>query len=258
MKLIDTHAHLTSAPLMDQLSAVLDRAATAGIGKIICVGTTPADSSSVLALSQKYENIFAVIGIHPDVADQFDSVELLRPYLDSPKLLALGETGLDYHYDSSGRKNQQNLFAAHLQLAGETGLPVVVHCREAFDDIFSIIRSALPAVRGVFHCFSGDVEQMKRVLDLGWFLSFSGTVTFKNAKSLRDVAMIVPRDRFVIETDCPYLSPEPVRKIRLNEPAHLSHIAVFLANILKLSIEEFVTVTSENAVKLFGKKLMEI
>jgi len=219
------------------------------------VGTSPEDSVAAISLAEKYENIFAAVGIHPEEADNYDSVDSLKPLLDSSKLLAIGETGLDYHYNSAGRENQRKLFLAHLKLAGKHGLPVVVHCREAFEDTISIIRSGTEYVRGVFHCFSGDLDQAGQAIELGWFISFSGIVTFKNAELLRRVVLNLPLDRIMIETDCPFLSPEPVRKIRLNEPAYLVHTARFMANLLNKPFNEFVLLMYENATRFFGRRI---
>jgi TatD DNase family protein len=255
IELIDTHAHLTDPKLAVNLDQILARAREGGVVKIVTVGAGPDDCRAALSLAERYDHIFAVIGIHPHLADDFQSLDSLRPMLEHPKLLALGETGLDYYYDFGDRQNQRNLFQAHLELARETDLPVVVHCRDAFDDTLAILRSAPRGIRGVFHCFAGDPDQAAQVLELGWFISFAGTVTFKNADNLRQTARTVPLDRLVVETDSPYLSPEPVRKIRLNEPAHVLHTAKLIADLRKLSLDEFARRTCDNAIKLFGPKL---
>jgi TatD DNase family protein len=254
-KLIDTHAHLVYPPLSDTLNLVLARARACGVATIITIGTDPENSRATVALAEEHESLFAVLGIHPHAADKFQNVDDLKPLLSRPKVLALGETGLDYHYQFANRPNQQRLFQAHLDLARQADLPVVVHCREAFDDCLAILHAAGPGLCGVFHCFSGNDSQAREVLDLGWLISFSGTVTFKNAQNLRQTAKYIGPDRLLTETDCPYLSPEPVRKNRTNEPANVIHIAQTLADIFNLSLEEISQSVRNNATKLFGRVL---
>jgi len=254
LELIDTHAHLTYSPLADNPELILARARAAEVAAVVTVGTSPDDSHSAIGLAEKFDNVFAVIGIHPHEADKFENLELLRELTNHPKVLALGETGLDYHYQFAQRVNQQRLFQTHLELAHQVNLPVVVHCREAFEDVLRIIKSAPADIRGAFHCFSGDVDQARQVLDMGWFISFSGTVTFKNADKLRQSAKFVGLDRLLIETDCPYLSPEPVRKIKINEPSHLVHTARALAELFGLAPEAFAEHIRPNATRLFGPK----
>ncbi len=250
-KLIDTHAHLAYSPLIDTLDLVLARARACGVSTIITVGTDPENSRATVALAEKEDGLFAILGIHPHAADKFQTLDELKPLLARPKVLALGETGLDYHYQFADRANQRRLFEAHLDLARQVNLPVVVHCREAFDDVFAILHAAGRDLRGVFHCFSGDEAQAKRILDLGWFISFSGTVTFKNALNLRQAAKFIGPDHLLTETDCPYLSPEPVRKNRTNEPANVIHIAQTLADIFNQPLDQLAPLILNNAKKVF-------
>jgi TatD DNase family protein len=250
-KLIDTHAHLVYPPLSDTLDLVLARARACGVATIITIGTDPENSRATVDLAEKHEGLFAVPGIHPHAADKFQNVDDLKPLLGRPKVLALGETGLDYHYQFADRPNQRQLFEAHLDLARQADLPVVVHCREAFDDCLAILHAAGSGLRGVFHCFSGDETQARKVLDLGWLISFSGTVTFKNAQPLRQTAKFIGPDHILTETDCPYLSPEPVRKNRTNEPANVIHIAQTLADIFNLTLDHLAPIILNNAKKLF-------
>jgi TatD DNase family protein len=252
-KLIDTHAHLVYPPLSDTLDLVLARARTCGVATIVTVGTDPENSRATLALAEKHPGLFAILGIHPHAADKFQNVDELKPLLGRPngKILALGETGLDYHYQFADRPNQQRLFQAHLELARQADLPVVVHCREAFDDCLAILHAAGPGLRGVFHCFSGNDSQARQILDLGWLISFSGTLTFKNAQNLRQTAKYIGPGRLLTETDCPYLSPEPVRKNRTNEPANVIHIAQTLADIFNLPLDQLAELILNNAKKLF-------
>ncbi len=252
-KLIDTHAHLTYPPLIDTLDQVLARARACNVSTILTIGTDPENSRAAVALTEKYDYLYAGLGIHPHAADTYQNVDLLKPLLNQAKVLALGETGLDYHYQLANRAKQQQLFQAHLELAHQAGLPVIVHCREAFDDVFAILKSAGRDLRGVFHCFSGNELQARQVLDMGWLISFSGTITFKNAQNLRQTAKFIGLDHLLIETDCPYLSPEPVRKNRINEPANVLHIAKTLAETFHVSLEEISQPVLDNAKKLFTK-----
>ncbi len=251
--LIDTHAHLTFNPLRKQLEDVLMRAWDAGLEKIITVGTTLNDSSDAVKLAERYENVFSAIGIHPHEADRNKNAEGLKELLvRSDKIVAIGETGLDYHYDFADRDNQKSLFESHLALALQYDLPVIIHCREAFDDVISIIKSANDRLRGVFHCFSGDIHRAKEILDIGWDISVTGVVTFKNACSLRDAVRMIGTDNLLIETDCPYMSPEPIRKNRINEPANIKYIAEFLSELLNLPMEKLSRILHNNTFRVFA------
>jgi len=254
-RLIDTHAHLTFPELESQLEMVLARARAAGVNRILTVGTDPEDNEAVLAMADQHAELCAIVGIHAHEADKFQGVESLKPLLSHPKVVGLGETGLDYHYTFAQRDNQRRNFEAHLELGQATNLPVVVHCREAFDDVLGILRSAGPGVRGVVHCFSGGVAETRAVLDLGWYISFSGTVTFKSAETLRAAAKFVGLDRLLIETDCPFLSPEPVRKNKVNEPANVLHTATRLAELRGMKLNDFGEKVFENAIELFGERI---
>jgi TatD DNase family protein len=254
--LIDTHAHLTYPPLSEETDQVIARAREAGVTRIFTVGTSPDDSHRAVALAQKYDTIFAVAGIHPNEADAHPSIDELKPLLTSPKVLAIGETGLDYHHTDANRENQHRLFNQHIELARQANLPLIVHCREAFDDALDIIRSAGSGVRGIFHCFSGNKDQAATLIEMGWTISFSGTVTFKNAGDLRQTALAVGPDHILVETDCPFLSPEPVRKIRTNEPAFVAHTARLLSDLFKMPLEQFAEKTWKNAQKVFGSRFI--
>lgn len=260
--LIDTHCHLTSPGLVEHAEAVLGRARAAGVERVMLVAVDPADGRRALDLMSGRPDLFLIAGIHPHEAKsctpaQFAALSsLLRGEGLADELrrriVAVGETGLDFHYDFSPPARQEEVFRAHLVLAIELGLPVVIHSRESEPRVCDIL-AEYPTLAGrvVFHCFSGGVDATRRVLDLGAYCSFTGVVTFKKSASIQEAARYVPRDRMLIETDAPYLSPEPVRKIRPNEPALLVHTARFLADLRAEPYAEFATATTANAVRFF-------
>ncbi len=252
MELIDTHCHLTFDPFTDQIEQVLRRSREAGVTSCITVGTTLEDSQKAIELAERHDNLYATVAVHPHEAKTVTDKTMaqLETLAQSEKVVAVGETGLDFHYDFSTPEQQKEAFTRHLELAADLNLPVIIHSREAFDETLTIMnefQSTLPKV--VFHCFSGSAEQAKILLDKGWYISFTGVVTFKNAEKTRDAAKIVPLDRLMLETDCPYMSPEPMRKQKVNEPALLIHTARFLAELKDLDFTDFaraVTATTKN------------
>jgi len=250
-KLIDTHAHLTSDELLGEIDQVLSRAEQNGISAIVSVGTDPEDCRRVRELSARYRPVFAAYGIHPHLADRYSDPGQLRATLGGDKMVAIGETGLDYHYEFADRTNQRRLFEQHLALADELDLPVIVHCRDAFDDALVIIRSAA-SLRGVFHCFTGNAETAERIIALGWYVSFTGIVTFNKSIEVARAAADVPLERILIETDAPYISPEPVRRQKPNEPANVKYIAEKLSEIRQIDLQKLLEQLWDNAVRLFG------
>ncbi len=260
--LIDTHCHLTSPGLVEQADAVLERARAAGVERAILVAVDPADGRRALDFMTGRPDLFLIAGIHPHEAKHGTPAQLaaLTALLRGEglgaelrrRIVGVGETGLDFHYDFSPPARQEEVFRAHLALAIELGLPVVIHSRESEPRVCDIL-AEYPSLAGrvVFHCFSGDVNVTRRVLDLGAWCSFTGVVTFKKSVSIQAAARYVPRDRMLIETDAPYLSPEPVRKIRPNEPALLVHTARFLADLRGEPYAEFAAATTANAVRFF-------
>jgi TatD DNase family protein len=254
MNLIDTHCHLTFEPLAADVPGVVERSRTAGVGGWITIGTLLEDSRRAVELAGRYENMYAAVGIHPHDAQSADSraLEELKEVARQEKVVAIGETGLDYHYNFSKQPDQERVFAAHLDIARELDLPVVIHSRNAFDETMEILNRCGGGLAGVvFHCFSGSAEQARMVLDRGYFVSFTGVVTFKNAEATREAARIVPLDRLMIETDCPYMSPEPVRGRKPNEPSLMVHTANFLAHLKGLSPEDLSKATTRTAVGFF-------
>jgi len=255
MELIDTHCHLTFEQLADDVENVLARSQAAGVTAWITIGTDPQHSRKAIELTDKFENMYAAIGIHPhDTKDvTADALTELKELAQGEKVVAIGETGLDFHYNFSNQPDQKRAFAQQLKIARELNLPVIVHCREAFEETMDILEQFGPGVKGVvFHCFSGSEQQAKIVLDKGFYISFTGVVTFKNADLTRQAAGIVPADRLMLETDCPYMSPEPMRKQKVNEPALMVHTAEYLAELKGLDLADFAQAVTATSKAFFG------
>jgi TatD DNase family protein len=261
--LIDTHCHLTSAGLVERLDEVLANARDAGVGRMILVAMNLPDALAALELLGKHANLYLVAGVHPHEAGQCST----QDFEEIGKLLAgegvaadvyrrivgVGETGLDFHYDFAPPARQEEVFRAHLALAERLGLPVVIHARQSEVDVCRILAEKPDvARRTVFHCFSAPVEVAEQVIDLGCYVSFTGVVTFKKAEEIQQSAQKVPAERILLETDAPYLSPEPVRKIRPNEPALMVHTARFLAELRGEEFEAFARATTANAERFFN------
>lgn len=262
--LIDTHAHLNFQAFENDFGEVLRRAQDEGVEKIINVGADLDSSSKAVEMAEKYENCFATVGIHPHHAENHldlkDSVNALEKLAKNPKVVAIGETGLDYHpYKNGGITNpqkQKQIFTTQLKLAKKLNLPVIFHCRDAHNDIFELIKpyvinSALDAIRGVFHCFSGDQKFLRSVSEMGFYVGFDGNITYKNAQNLRELVKSTPVERLLLETDCPYLSPEPLRGLR-NEPKNVKIIARAVAEVKGLPIKVVEEQTAQNAQNLFS------
>lgn len=256
MLLYDTHAHLNDEAFQEDAEAALQRALDAGVQKLNIVGCDPASSEQAVAMALAHSAVYAVVGVHPSDADQYDGAfeEQLRRWAALEKVVAIGEIGLDYHYeDDIAHDIQQDVFRRQVCLAEELQLPIVIHSRDAMEDTLSVLRDVKPEgnYRGVFHCFSGSWEQAQLCLELGFYLGFDGPLTFKNSKKPVRVAREMPLDRILIETDCPYMAPEPKRG-RRNEPAYVAHIAAKLGEICEISPEEAARITYENGCRLFG------
>ena len=255
MELVDTHCHLTFEPLAEDVPGVIARSQAAGVTGWITVGTSLEDNGRAIELAAKYKNAYAAVGIHPHEAKTGDAVALaeLKRSAQQDKVVAIGETGLDFHYNFSKQPDQARVFVAHLDIARALSLPVIVHSRNAFDETVEILGHAGGGLKGVvFHCFSGSADQAQQLLDRGYYLSFTGVVTFKNADATRAAAQVVPLDRLMVETDAPYMSPEPVRKQKPNEPALMVHTARLLADLKGVSLEDLAQATARNAAKFFG------
>ena len=281
--LIETHAHLDYPDFANDLDDVLRRAADAGVTRVITIGTSIQSSRSAIALAEKYPAVYAAIGVHPTYVEEAeeDVFTPLRELAKNPRVVAIGETGLDYHRlpsekvskekqvqvmsalrtetdeeieaqirDGAYKSKQASLFQQQLDLAVELGLNAVIHQRDAWADTLNIMHPYTGKLRGVFHCFGGSLDQAKEVLDLDHLVSFTGIVTFKNGASVREVAAHIPLWKFMVETDCPYLAPVPFRGKR-SEPAHTRIVAETIAAARQTSLEEMAEATTETAEKFF-------
>ena len=250
--LVDSHAHIDDSRFDADRDAVLERAAAAGVELIVNIGADMASSARSIALAEKYPQIYAAVGMHPHYAKEMQEQDYsqLQRWVAHPKVVAIGEIGLDYHYDLSPRPVQKEVFLRQLDIARQTGKPFIVHEREAHADTFEIIRTAAKGLAGVFHCFSGSIETAREYLKLGFYISVAGPVTFPKSAKTKEVAQFVPLDRLLIETDSPYLTPQAFRG-RRNEPGHVRLVAEEIAALRNLSLTELALATTENARRLF-------
>ena len=254
--LIDSHAHIQGKEYAGEAADVIARARAAGVEKIIAVGGAGDMSSNTeaVALADSFPNIYATVGMHPHDAKDVGADELraLRELTSHPKVIAVGETGLDYYYNHSPHEVQRRVFTQFIHMARQTGLPIVVHERDAAQEAAELLRSeGARELHGVIHCFTGNYEAACDYLDLGFYLSFTGIITFKNAEPLRDVVRKVPLERMLIETDSPFLTPMPHRGKR-NEPAFVRFVAESVAKVKGISLEEVAERTSQNVKDLFA------
>ena len=256
MTLIDTHAHLCDEKFDDDRVDVIARAHEAGVTKIISMGDTMAASAQVVQDAEEYPALYAAVGIHPESACVLTD-EMRRQLLtwaQHPKVVAVGEIGLDYYWekDASRRALQRDLLAAQLDLAREAGLPVCIHDREAHGDTLAMLRAEGAGLTGVLHCYSGSLEMARELWKMGWYIGIDGPLTYKNAAKLPDIVREAPADKLLVETDCPYLAPVPLRGKR-NEPACVTHIVAKIAEIRGEAFEEVARYTTENAQRLYPK-----
>ena len=249
--IFDTHAHLNDSAFDEDREELISGLPEKGIGFVMNVGCCLDSSKDCIALAEKYPFIYASVGSHPDSAGEVCE-ELMQTYLDMSKhskVKAIGEIGLDYYYEGFDREIQIKAFEMQMELARQAQLPVIVHERDAHGDGMDIVRK-FPDVTGVFHCYSGAAEMARQLVDLGWYIGFTGVLTFKNARKAVETAASIPLERILLETDCPYMSPEPFRGKR-NDPGRLIHMAQKLAEIRGLSVEEIIAITTENAKRLY-------
>jgi TatD DNase family protein len=254
--LVDSHCHLDFPYLSDQLDDVLARAKDAGIGTLVTICTRVRKFEQVLVIAEAHDHIFCSVGTHPHNADEERDVALdeIVSLSKHPKVVAIGEAGLDYHYDNAPRDDQEKGLRIHIAAARETGLPLVIHTRDADEDTARILSEEMDKgpFSAVLHCFTAGHELARKGVELGLYVSFSGVLTFKKSDELRDIAAGVPMDRVLVETDAPYLSPEPMRG-RRNEPANVVHTAAKLAEVKGVSNAEIARVTTNNFYALFSK-----
>ncbi len=255
MKIIDTHCHLNDEALFKDLDGVISRAQKVGVEKMVVVGWDKASSELAIKLAEQYDFIYAVIGFHPENIFDIDD-EILYKTLElykHPKVVGIGEIGLDYHWTKEPKKRelQKLYFVKQIEFANKVGLPISIHSREAFNDTLEILKEHKPLHGGVMHCYSGSVEGLNEIINLGLYIGLDGPVTFTNSKTPKEVAAEVPLEKLVVETDCPYLSPHPLRGT-VNEPANISLIIDEIARIRDMSKKHLLDVLYQNSCKLFN------
>ena len=250
--LFDTHAHLNDEAFHADREELIASLPQKKITPVMNPGCNLEDSKKGIALAEKYDFVYCAVGSHPDSADEVNEsvIEEYRDLCRHPKVKAIGEIGLDYHYEDIPRQLQKKAFIMQMELAKETGLPVIVHERDAHEDGLAIVKS-FPTVQGVFHCFSGSAELARQLVDLGWYIGITGVLTFKNARRAIEAAAAIPLERIVLETDCPYMAPEPYRG-RRNDPTYLYRMAEKLGEIGGISAEEAAAITAQNGKRLYG------
>ncbi|MDQ3856192.1 MAG: TatD family hydrolase [Chloroflexota bacterium] len=256
IRLIDSHAHLSSPLFGAGAIEALERARVAGVSLVVDVGAEPDDWERSLRLADESPLVRCVLGLHPNSADAWsdETEQRLRGLVAHPRVVGIGETGLDYYRLGASAETQRRVFIAHLQIGRETGLPVVIHAREAYDDILEVLEAHGRDTRGVMHSFAGSVAHALRTVSLGYYVSISGPVTYKKAEALREVAAVVPLDRLLVETDSPFLPPHPHRG-RRNEPAYVRLTAEAVASARGVTLEEIAEATTANALRLFGLQM---
>ena len=247
----DSHAHLTEDCFAQDFDTVVDNMKAASVTGMMEIGFDLPSSEKAVQLAERFDWVHAAVGSHPDDAEQVDEarIAVYRGLCRNPRVKAIGEIGLDYHYEEPGREVQKRAFRMQLALAQELSMPVVIHEREAHEDGLRILEE-FPTLRGVFHCFSGSYEMAKELIKRGWYIGFTGVVTFKNARKAVETAANIPLDRILIETDCPYMAPEPFRGRRC-DPSLVPYVAKKIADLRGLSPEAVATATAENAKRCF-------
>jgi TatD DNase family protein len=254
--LVDSHCHLDFPDFAEEREAVITRALAAGVGRMVTISTRVKRFPEILAIAESHAPVYCSVGTHPhNAAEETDvTMEELVRLSDHPKVVAIGEAGLDYFYDRSPREAQAASFRRHISAARETGLPLVIHSRDADDDMAAILEdeTGKGGFPFILHCFSSGPKLAERGMKLGGYVSFSGILTFKKSDELREIARSVPRDRLLVETDAPYLAPQPFRGKR-NEPAYVAHTAQVLAETIGVSHDEIATITTDNFFRLFAK-----
>ena len=252
--LFDTHVHLNAEQYEDDLQEVINRALEKGVQNMVVVGFDEPTIKKAIQIAEMYDFIYASVGWHPvDAIDMTDEhLAWIEELAQHPKVVALGEMGLDYHWDKSPKEVQKDVFRRQIRLARKVNLPIIIHNRDATEDVVTILKEEhVEEVGGIMHCFTGSIEVAKQCMDMNMYISFGGPVTFKNAKKPKEVATELPLDKLLIETDCPYLTPHPFRGKR-NEPGYVSYVAEQIAELKGITYEELADITTANAKKLFG------
>jgi TatD DNase family protein len=249
--LFDTHAHLNDPAFDPDREELMAGLRDKGIDYVMNAGCSLSSSKDIIKMAEAYPWLYASVGSHPDSADEVNEevIEEYRQLCGHDKVKAIGEIGLDYYYEDIPREIQKQAFRMQMALASEVDLPVIIHEREAHDDGMRIVKE-FPKVKGVFHCYSGSAEMARQLVNMGWYIGFTGVLTFKNARKAVETAASIPLDRIVLETDCPFMAPEPFRGKR-NDPGYLPKMAEKLAEIRGISVEEAITATTENAKRLY-------
>lgn len=253
--LVDSHCHLDRldlTPFAGSLDNAIEAARLAGVERCLCVSINSQNQRAVIEIAEKYEHIHASVGVHPlYTKGESASVESLAKIAKHPKVVAIGETGLDYYYDAKSKQQQLDLFKTHIQAAVEVDLPLIIHTRDARQDTLDLLeREQASKVGGVLHCFTESLEMAEAAMEMGFYISFSGIVTFNNAENLREVAKAIPLDRILVETDSPYLTPKPYRG-KPNSPRHVVQVAELIADLRGIEFEQLAKATSENYYRLF-------
>ncbi len=253
LKVIDTHAHYDDDAFDDDRYELLERIMTDSVDSVITIGTSIEKSLKSIEIAEKFERIYAAVGIHPEDCDNLPAnyLEQLKKMAKNKKVVAIGEIGLDYHYDGYKKKSQIKCFKEQILLAKELDMPVIIHSREATQDTMDILREYKP--KGVMHCYSGSAETAREIIDLGMMISFTGVLTFKNARKAVEACSVIPMDRLMLETDCPYMAPVPHRGER-NNSSNVLYIAEKVAEIKGLSVKEVIEICNANAISFFGLK----
>ena len=255
--IVDSHCHLEYEPMISNLSEIVDRAYKNNVKYLLSISTTNESYLSILKIVEKYKNIYGTYGIHPHETKNYKNLnkeEIIKKISLNKKIIGIGETGLDYYYEKSDQITQKKIFKQHIKASQALNLPLIVHTRSAEDDTFQILKDEkkIKDFKVLIHCFTGSKEFAHKLVDLGCYISASGVVTFKKSKELADTFLSLPNNKILVETDSPYLSPEPLRG-KPNEPSNIVHTVNFLAKIKKTTPEVFGEITSSNFFKLFGK-----